>query len=604
MSELAIALESSKNLRKGYELLIDLEGRCPPYTDAHLHQLEGEVALARQQVNSLLHHRQDLFVSTVKELSARKKQLLDKSAYYQEAKDIITKKVVLFLNDSLNRRLPIPALSSIGGNASFSSPYGNSAGNHQPSEAIIAAYRISGIIDDNEEESRPADMRNREKNEVIVVNDVMRKFGTAISKKISQFGNLSSPSGADIVIKENAMEEEKAKIDTTAEQSTNNQEVVLDVAQTPTVIATPVSVFTIATDQKVNAATKKTRVLRTAKQQIVYIHEKTGCNNINEFLDRFKNNLKVTEILKSHQILADSKLAQLRAEYSDLYGTLGDGIVNVSTPSAPHPNASQTTSRRRSSVNLVKQDSLKEKAQILLDSRVHLEEEKDVRYMDQKLLEAEVNVAQSSKRMERTVKLINEVKMGVWHLMSLIDANKSIFTSLPKNPAPNLDVATSNNAMAQDHLVVQGLHWCEERLLAINEVMMLDATKQISTSNQPASATTNPVDQDLTCQPIHQRQTKLATAVMNSISTRVRKEEAKDEASQATETSLQTARKTAPVPTSIPTSMSQAIFGDLIPSSKNKSSLIPTTILVSIDTLGIFCLQYLITVSVIGSFAR
>ncbi len=93
---------------------------------------------------------------------------------------------------------------------------------------------------------------------------------------------------------------------------------------------------------------------------------------------------------------------------------------------------------------------------------------------------------QSLKRMERTIKLTNEVKMGVWHLVSLIDANKGLLQALPKHPTPVLDLPydTMGKPISKyrkasicdvvenhnENRVVAGLSWCEERLLAINEV--------------------------------------------------------------------------------------------------------------------------------------
>lgn len=54
--------------------------------------------------------------------------------------------------------------------------------------------------------------------------------------------------------------------------------------------------------------------------------------------DRFKMSLKLAESLRSHQILADSKLSQLRAEYNELYGSLGDNLLTTGEKGADLEN--------------------------------------------------------------------------------------------------------------------------------------------------------------------------------------------------------------------------------------------------------------------------
>lgn len=57
-----------------------------------------------------------------------------------------------------------------------------------------------------------------------------------------------------------------------------------------------------------------------AKTIFDLISEKTGCSSAEELLDRLQNSVKLADSLRSHQILADSKLAQLRTEHNELYG--------------------------------------------------------------------------------------------------------------------------------------------------------------------------------------------------------------------------------------------------------------------------------------------
>lgn len=66
---------------------------------------------------------------------------------------------------------------------------------------------------------------------------------------------------------------------------------------------------------------------------------------LNDVFFRFKTGVKLAESLRSHQILADSKLAQLRSEHSKLSGSLEDGF-NVSTRISGDQNRPVSTGER------------------------------------------------------------------------------------------------------------------------------------------------------------------------------------------------------------------------------------------------------------------
>ena len=88
---------------------------------------------------------------------------------------------------------------------------------------------------------------------------------------------------------------------------------------------------------------------------------------------------------------------------------------------------------------------------------------------------------------------INEIRTGVVHIASFLSANDSLLQHLPSSSPPILK---------SDSGIAKLLAWCEERILAINEALVLDASK-------PAA-----VDDS---KPLHTRQTELASLVQGLI---------------------------------------------------------------------------------------
>ena len=64
--ELTKALDSAKLLNQGYNFLLKLQDKYPPYTEKHVSTLEQELQLARQQLADLAHHRQSMYIEVQK----------------------------------------------------------------------------------------------------------------------------------------------------------------------------------------------------------------------------------------------------------------------------------------------------------------------------------------------------------------------------------------------------------------------------------------------------------------------------------------------------------------------------------------------------------
>ena len=84
---------------------------------------------------------------------------------------------------------------------------------------------------------------------------------------------------------------------------------------------------------------------------------------------------------------------------------------------------------------------------------------------------------------------INDIKTGVMHVVNLLVINEKLLSNLPQSNAP---------AIRNDDDIAKALSWCEERVLAINESMVLDNSKTTVTDDS---------------KPIHARQIELASLI-------------------------------------------------------------------------------------------
>lgn len=60
------ALTEAIEVNMGYERIIDLLAKCPPFLDHHLAEVEQNLQLARQQLADLMQYRKSLYVDAEK----------------------------------------------------------------------------------------------------------------------------------------------------------------------------------------------------------------------------------------------------------------------------------------------------------------------------------------------------------------------------------------------------------------------------------------------------------------------------------------------------------------------------------------------------------
>jgi len=120
--------------------------------------------------------------------------------------------------------------------------------------------------------------------------------------------------------------------------------------------------------------------------------------------------------------------------------------------------------------------------------------EKDSRSLEQKLEEVSLVLAQRARNLEKVTSVINDVKVGVQHIVHTLVANEKLLKNIPSaNPVK----------LMSDADISKALSWCEERVIAVNEALVLDSSK-------PAEA--------YDTKPLPERQIELARLVHNMTS--------------------------------------------------------------------------------------
>lgn len=174
------------------------------------------------------------------------------------------------------------------------------------------------------------------------------------------------------------------------------------------------------------------------KTKLHKLYKITSTNTPDDFLSVYKNSQRLFESMKSHQILAESRLSQLRGEFNELQSSLGETIYVQNEIESQDDNKTASSSER------------------------------EMRYLDQRTFQAEMRMNQNVRRTEKSVLNINEVRTGVVHIAQLLSVNENLLQNLPSSSPP---VLKSESGIAKI------LAWCEERVLAINEALVLDASK-------------------------------------------------------------------------------------------------------------------------------
>merc|ERR1711977_769445 len=94
--------------------------------------------------------------------------------------------------------------------------------------------------------------------------------------------------------------------------------------------------------------------------------------------------------------------------------------------------------------------------------------EKDSRTLEQNLENMNLKMIHEARSAVKTASTINDVKAGVEHMVKNLESNAHLLKNIPSSTAPKI---------VSDDDISRALAWCEERVIAVNEALVLDASK-------------------------------------------------------------------------------------------------------------------------------
>ncbi len=196
--------------------------------------------------------------------------------------------------------------------------------------------------------------------------------------------------------------------------------------------------------------------VRQAQMSLEFLLRTTGSSSEGEFLDRFNDSMALTTTLRNQQTMTEARITLLRQEQDEMHEEVsaltgyGDGSENQNLDMA-------------------------------------------TRHFESKIFDAEIRLAHSTRQAESAAIVINEIRSGVNHIMNTLHQNAKMLHNLPTGNPPKI---------TKEEDIIRTLSWCEERVLAINEALVLD------TGAKPAGAS------DTTGKMLQHRQTDHAAAVI------------------------------------------------------------------------------------------
>jgi hypothetical protein len=89
---LSEALQEATELTLGYQRILDVVSRTPPYQESHYQEIEANLVLARQQLQDMVMYRKNVYVDAQRLHSVKLAQLQQKMQYYSQARRKIARK--------------------------------------------------------------------------------------------------------------------------------------------------------------------------------------------------------------------------------------------------------------------------------------------------------------------------------------------------------------------------------------------------------------------------------------------------------------------------------------------------------------------------------
>ena len=424
------ATDHTKTLNTGYDMLIELMERCPPSKPEKLAILEQNVELARQQLKDLQLFRQSLYKDAERLEQVKRKQLSVKIQYYKTARNDLKVKRKKIIRSSPSSRVSTAGLLGRTAPIEIKNVTNDVSSNVSLASAsdVASETKMGAEVPQTTAEVSPTTA------EVPPTTDLAEGSGEIKGIHFVQDMLNHSFDTVDRNRKYDAMEVKKSKGVYTSDIKKGIYHYDKSSLQNEVLTAFETSAH------KAQAIIDNAPRMQ-AKMMFDFVAERTGFTTEEEFITRFNEGQKLTDILRSDQLAVDGRLAQLNTEYANIYATWSDSVF-ASKPS-DHYNDEQKSESKSGN-------------------------DDDARNIDSKLFHAEMKLNQTQRQLEKILHVINEVRTGVSHLLKLIEVNSKLLHNLPKTKLPVIN---------DQNDIVNALSWVEERVQSIHEATSSEGNK-------------------------------------------------------------------------------------------------------------------------------
>lgn len=256
------------------------------------------------------------------------------------------------------------------------------------------------------------------------------------------------------------------------------------------------------------------------QMMVEHILERTKSLNEEEFLERYRTATKLSDSLRAMQIQADVKALNLKAQLAELHVVWGEtavlegDYVEALREKAAEEGKEAATGEASASPSRGPAPAPRGGAGAEGEGEEKAAEaESDGRHLDSAMFSAEMRLQQARRKLDQASHLINEIRLGVTTIMALLNANEKVLANLPKTRRPT--------PMTSDQDITPRLTWCEERITAMSEAMVLDGGGNKAT----AAAAAHGGKQDEEKLSVFQRQVNLAKLVHKMVKKSITHEE-------------------------------------------------------------------------------
>lgn len=485
--------DEAKVLEDGYLSLIKGLKLNPPYVESHVKSLEVEVALAEKQFDELCNHRAKLYHEGERIDKIKKQQLSERIQYFKNARSEISLKKKQVLKELKHLK------ETLGGR--------RHAGRHTSRREKEKREKSSPKHSDSSDDSDGS----KRSNEDISLTKPVIHFINAIVRKITYNDTIIKETDTTV----DDVKKRAPKINTRGDDGekknkskskNKNKTVPAEADQTPSAaVSSPQRSATIArpnlnasqqsnpsptvgskkrlTPDQISAlrnslkscmpdvsaadiASGKVDMKSQLQTVVQTLFERTESNSLEEFIDRYLQGQSLLENLRSQQGLLDSRLAQLRLEHAELYSVWGE----ISFLADDQTNQANTNDNGSGSLD---------------------DDDQADRYLDNQLFTKEVRMHHFQRLYDSSIHTISEVRTSVGHIMNLLVVNTKLLSGLPRSNPPKLNC---------DADIATALNWCEDRIIALNEALTMDANRTNTNANEDSK-------------PLAQRQTELAALI-------------------------------------------------------------------------------------------